>query len=100
MNTPKKVPSFDDIKQVNEYDAEFWSARELYPLLGYSTWQKFADIIEKVMQACENSKQKPSDHFDHTVKLIAAGKEAERQIEDYELSRYACYLIVHLVNEV
>ena len=94
VNTPKKVPAFEDIKHVNEYGAECWSARELYPLLGYSTWQKFAGVIEKAMQACENSKQKPSDHFNHTVNLITAGKGAERQIEDYELSRYACYLIV------
>lgn len=94
MNTPKKIPTFEEIKHVNEHGADFWLARELYPLLGYSTWQKFVGVIEKAMQACENSKQKPSDHFNQTVKLITAGKGAAREIEDYELSRYACYLIV------
>jgi DNA-damage-inducible protein D len=73
---------------------EYWSARELYKLLGYSTWQKFQNTIEQAKIACGNSEQTVSDHFNLEVKMIVAGKGSKRKTDDYRLSRYACYLIV------
>jgi DNA-damage-inducible protein D len=79
---------------VNNEGTEYWSARNLYKLLGYSTWQKFQAALEQAKKACENSGQNVSDHFNFQVKMIKAGKGAQRKTEDYQLSRYACYLVV------
>ncbi len=56
-------PDFDSIKQVSPYDAEYWSARELAPLLGYNKWQNFEVAIERAMIACEQVGQVVSNHF-------------------------------------
>ena len=88
---------FDQIKKVNEYGADYWSARELYKFLGYTEYGKFIPVIEKAKEACKNSQQPVADHFAHVSEMIkiATGteKEAYREIEDYSLSRYARYLI-------
>ncbi len=88
---------FDTIKKINDYNQEFWSARDLYKLLGYSEYGKFLPAIERAKKACENSKQDIKNHFAHVSEMIkiATGtvREAEREIDDYHLSRYACYLI-------
>lgn len=85
---------FEQIKQINEYGAEFWSARDLQSVLEYSTWQKFTNVIEKAIKAAENSHIDPKDHFNQTVKMVYIGSETQRPIDDYMLSRYACYLII------
>ncbi len=85
---------FDGIRHEDEQGKEYWSARELYRLLGYTRWEKFQKSIEEAKIACENSNQAVSDHFHQKVQLIKAGKGARRPVEDYRLSRYACYLIV------
>lgn len=85
---------FEQIKQINEYGAEFWSARDLQIVLEYSSWQKFINVINKAMQACSNSKVAIKNHFNQTVKMVSIGYDTPRQIEDYHLSRYACYLII------
>ena len=85
---------FDGIRHEDDDGKEFWSARELYKLLGYTTWQKFQNAIEQAKIACENSEEALSDHFNLQVNMIVAGKGARRKTEDYHLSRYACYLIV------
>jgi len=84
---------FDGIRHEDEDGREFWSARELYKLLGYSTWQKFQNAIEQAKIACENSEETLSDHFNLKVKIVKAGVTTKPR-EDYHLSRYACYLIV------
>src|SRR6266566_1013623 len=84
---------FDGIRHEDEHGKEYWSARELYRLLGYTRWEKFQKSIEEAKIACENSNQGVSDHFHLEVQLIKAGKGARRPVEDYRLSRYACYLI-------
>ena len=84
---------FDGIRHENEDGKEFWSARELYKLLGYFSWQKFQKAIEQAKMACENSGEDVSDHFNLQVKIVKAGVTTKPQ-EDYRLSRYACYLIV------
>lgn len=85
---------FESIKHVNDNGQEFWYARELQKVLEYAEWRKFKNAISKAMDACENSGNKGSDHFGGAAKMIKTGKGAQREIEDFELSRYACYLIV------
>ncbi len=88
------ISPFDGIRHEDERGKEYWSTRELYRVLGYTRWEKFQKSIEEAKIACENSNQGVSDHFHLQVQLIKAGKGAKRPVEDYHLSRYACYLIV------
>lgn len=85
---------FESIKHVNEYGVEFWYARELQTALGYKQWRRFDNIINKAKDACQNSGNDVSDHFANVGKMVDIGSGATRTLEDYELSRYACYLIV------
>ncbi|KAI4438766.1 MULTISPECIES: DNA damage-inducible protein D [Schaedlerella] len=85
---------FESIRHVNEYDEEFWYARELQIALGYAKWGNFKKVIEKAVAACNNSENSIQDHFADVGKMVNIGSGAERKIEDLELSRYACYLIV------
>jgi len=72
---------------------EFWLARNLQNLLGYSQWRSFESVIEKAKTACKNAGQNSDDHFAQTRKMVDIGSDAKRQIEDIALTRYACYLI-------
>ena len=96
MNQIKKYSeiSFEDIKHVDEYGNEYWLARELQKVLEYKEWRKFSRVIEKARDASNNSKFKVSDHFVQTDKMVGIGSKTSRSIDDYKLSRYACYLIV------
>ncbi|MBO4712237.1 DNA damage-inducible protein D [bacterium] len=85
---------FESIKHVNEYGQEFWYARELQPLLEYSQWRYLKETIERAKTACANSGHDVEDHFAEVRKMVEIGSGARRNVEDYELSRYACYLIV------
>lgn len=85
---------FEDIKHINEYGQEFWYARELAEILEYKRWGNFKNIVEKAKEACKNSNINTLDHFADVGKMIDLAKGAKREIEDIELSRYACYLIV------
>lgn len=85
---------FESIKHINKYGEEFWYARELQRALEYTEWRNFFKVISKAMIACGNSENAVSDHFVDVNKMVNTGSGAEREIEDYELSRYACYLIV------
>lgn len=94
MNDTPPVAPFDAIRQITEDGNEYWSARDLHKLLGYSSWQKFQYAIEQARIACEKSGQGIADHFNLEVKMIKVGKGGQRKLEDYHLTRYACYLIV------
>lgn len=85
---------FESIRHVNEYGEEFWYARELQTALEYAKWDNFKKVIDRAITACGNSKNPVSDHFAEVGKMVNIGSGAERDISDYELSRYACYLIV------
>ena len=84
---------FEDIKHVREDGSEFWYARELAPALEYSKWENFSKVIGRAMIACENSGHSVSDDFPEVRKIVEAGVTSKPKL-DYELTRYACYLIV------
>lgn len=91
--TIKKMFSSFEEAAMHVEGVECWSARDLQVLLGYSKWDNFTNVIEKAKEACKNSGQRTDDQFPEVGKLIKAAKGAERQIDDYYLTRYACYLI-------
>jgi DNA-damage-inducible protein D len=90
----KHHQTFEDLKQENDAGMEFWYARDLQTVLDYSTWDKFKRVIQKAITSCDNSGQPAENHFSQVVKMVRIGSSAQREIEDFELSRYACYLIV------
>ncbi|MBU6446468.1 MAG: DNA damage-inducible protein D, partial [Verrucomicrobia bacterium] len=89
---PNKL-SFEGLKQINEHGIEYWSARSLQPCLGYSQWRRFENAIQKAIESCKQSGNDPNHHFAGSGKQINFGKGATQVVEDYHLSRFACYLI-------
>lgn len=89
----KEYKRFEDIKQIRPDGTEFWSARELAPALEYTKWENFQNVIKRAMIACENSGHWVEDDFPEVRKIVDAGI-ASKPVKDYELTRYACYLIV------
>ena len=89
----KEYKRFEDIKHIREDGAEYWSARELASALDYTQWRNFSKVIGRAMIACENSGYDVLDDFAEVSKIVDAGATS-KPIKDYELSRYACYLIV------
>ncbi|HEU5349946.1 MAG TPA: DNA damage-inducible protein D [Ktedonobacterales bacterium] len=85
---------FEAIRHSDEDGQEYWSARELAVILEYSNWRNFVKVIGKAREACENSGHAASDHFVGSDQMVTLGSGAQRRIEDFQLSRYACYLIV------
>lgn len=85
---------FEKIKHINEFGQEFWYARELQPLLEYAQWRRFAEAIERAKTACQNSGHDVNEHFAEVGKSSEMPNGGTRIIEDFMLSRYACYLIV------
>jgi len=85
---------FESIKRVNEYQSEFWSARELAKALDYSSYDKFLNVVSKAKEACKNSGEVIHNHFSQVDEMVKIGSGAERNIDTIFLSRYACYLIV------
>ena len=89
----KKSKTFEDIKHIDENGVEFWYARELMKILEYNKWENFEKVINKAKDACENSGISVFEHFPDVRKLSKRANNAEIEIKDYKLTRYACYLI-------
>lgn len=83
--------TLDDVRHQN--GIEYWYARELYPCLGYATWEGFLNVIEKAKTACRNAGSTVEDHFQEVSKKVSIGSGAERSVPDVKLTRYACYLV-------
>ena len=89
----KEYKRFEDIKRIRDDGTYYWSARELAPALEYTKWENFHKVIKRAMIACENSGHSILNDFPEVRKIVEAGS-TQKPITDYELSRYACYLIV------
>ena len=84
---------FESIKKIDENGIEYWEARELMPILGYPNWYKAEEVIARAAKACINSGQYVDNHFYQLVKMVKIGSNTVREIKDWKLDRYACYLI-------
>ena len=85
---------FDNAIQITEDEqVEFWYARDLMRLLGYTEWRNFENAVKRAVISCETSNIQSNDHFVEVNKLITVGKGARRPVNDYMLTRYACYLV-------
>ena len=80
------VISFEDLKKINDHGAEYWSARELQPLLGYSQWRRFEEAIKRAMVSCKKSGNTTDYHFAGAGKPIAGGKGSVQVVDDFHLS--------------
>ena len=85
---------FEQIRQTDENGNEFWVARQLAKSLEYTDFRNFLSVIEKAKEACKNSGQKVENHLVEFNEMVSIGSGAEREMNSYKLSRYACYLIV------
>ena len=89
----EEYKNFEEIKKIREDGTEYWNARELSEVLQYKKWENFSKVIDRAKLACKNSGRNIEDDFPEVRKIVEAGA-ATKGIVDYELSRYACYLIV------
>jgi len=85
---------FEQLKQIDTKGIEFWSARSISKLLGYSEYRHFQPVITKAKEACINSEHSTADHFEDVLGMVSIGSGAQRELPDVKLSRYACYLVV------
>ncbi|MCL2441821.1 MAG: DNA damage-inducible protein D [Treponema sp.] len=90
----EEYKTFEEIKQIDSNGIEYWFARDLQKVLEYAKWENFSKVIDRAMLACKNSGINVNDHFPDVRKTIKMPKTAEKDIIDYKLTRYACYLIV------
>ena len=90
----EEYKNFEKIKKIRENGTEYWNARELSEVLQYKKWENFAKVIDRAKLACNNSGFEIRDHFPEVRKMVEIGSNTVRELLDYELSRYACYLIV------
>ena len=87
----KLYTTLNDIRHEN--GVEYWYARELYPILGYTKWENFFSVIERAKEACSNAGSDVKTHFPDVRKIVKMGMDLEKEVPDIKLTRYACYLI-------
>lgn len=92
--TKKTMTLFENIKHIDENGVEYWTSRSLWKVLEYTEYRHFLPVIEKAKIACENSGQRIENHFEDILEMVEIGSGAERALDSFKLSRYACYLIV------
>ena len=93
MDNKIENKTFEDIKHIDEFGNEYWYARELQVTLEYKQWRRFEQVIDKAKEACKNSDINVFEHFADVGKLSKRANNAQVTINDYKLTRYACYLI-------
>ena len=94
LPAPAASNTFERIKRVNAQGQESWSARDLARVLEYLNFRNFRPVIEKAKEACANSGYAVADHFAEMRNMVGIGSGAQRELEDWALSRYACYLVI------
>ncbi|MDU9411337.1 DNA damage-inducible protein D [Pseudomonas sp. zfem005] len=92
--TDQHHATFEGLRQTDEEGNEFWLARQLAEVLGYSQYRHFTPVVERAREACLRSDHVIEDHIEDILTMVAIGSGAQRQVPDIRLSRYACYLIV------
>ena len=92
-NIKKENQTFESIKHIDENGIEYWYARELQDVLEYTQWRRFENVINKAKISCEKSGFSVIDHFADVGKMVQIGSGAEKEVNDYKLTRYACYII-------
>ena len=88
------ITVFEDIKQFDEEQNEYWKARDLAKALDYTDYRNFLKVIDKAKESAKNSGQVVHNHFVDVNEMVTLGSGAQREIDDLKLSRYACYLII------
>lgn len=83
----------DRIARYTNSGYQFWNARELQIVLQYSSWQRFESVIQRAMISCQSSGYNPTDHFNTGVKMVSLGSGSTRELTDYKISKYGCYLV-------
>src|ERR1039458_964003 len=94
LAAPAASNTFERIKRISPAGAEFWSARDLARVLEYLNFRNFQPVIEKAKEACAKSGHAVADHFAEMRNMVGIGSGAQRPVEDWKLSRYACYLVI------
>lgn len=85
--------TFEEHAQQTDGGVEFWLARDLQHLLGYTKWDNFLNVVSKARTACEVTGHPVADHFADVGKMVDLGSGSQREVDDLMLTRYACYLI-------
>ena len=94
LPTPSSNNTFERIKRLNPRGNECWSACDLARVLEYLNFRNFQPVIEKAKEACAKSGHAVTDHFAEMRNMVGIGSGAQRELEDWALSRYACYLVI------
>jgi len=93
MNDTPHTSPLDAIRHEDEQGKEYWSARELYKILGYTEWCNFnSTVIKRAIKSCEENGRAASEHIVQSYKLSRMGQGGKRPTDNYHLTRYACYL--------
>ena len=91
---PGTETPLERIRQIDAENNAIWSAQDLMPVLGYSNWQQFKKVVLRARLVCETSGYDPYDHVQPAAKILVNGMGVAREVEDFHLSRYVCYMIV------